>query len=392
MISTPQLIKRLAVVLNATVFLSYLAMCAPLVRDGLPPNADFTAFYTGWKIAISGDRLYDLETQRRYQAQESPDDLFLPYLNPPHLTLPFAPLAALPRSSASSVWLLAQLGLLAYLLHALWRAAARWEPLERLLMLSTVAASPFVITSLLNGAFSIAVALGLLKWCEALRAGEDARAGSWLVAASVKPQHILLPLAGLFGGRNRRAAAAFACLSAALTAASLAALGWGSLADYINLLREVANSPAGLGVFPERMPNLKSVLVSLGLPRPNAASLAGLAAGAALTFILWRRRRSPPELLAAFTISSGLFLSPHLNIQDGLSLAVPATLLYGYLRRNNLPRRAFACFAIGVPTLINAALLLNFMVAYWRLPLLLVTGLIGWSAIYVCRESRRERL
>lgn len=391
MASFSPFIRRLAVALNLITFLGYLIVCVPLVRAGLPANADFTAFYTGWKIARERQNLYDLDTQRRYQAEDSSEPLFLPYLNPPHVTLPFAPLSTLPRPRASGVWLLVQFGLLAYFLHALWRATERWDMIERVLMLSTVAASPFVINSLLNGAFSIAVALGLLKWCRAVRADEGGKGGLWLLLASVKPQLVILPLAASLGGKSWRGLASFACGSAALAAVSLGWLGWRSWPDYFRVLRTVAAAPAGFSVFAEKMPNLKSAVVLLGIPHPNAVAFAALTFGAIVTFLLWRSRRHPPGLLAAFTISSGLLLSPHLNIQDGLSLAVPATLLYDHLRQNELPRKAFAYFAVGVPTLANASLLLDFMAAYWRLPLLLIIGLTGWVVIHLYLAAKRAR-
>ena len=111
---------------------------------GMLWRADFTNFYTGWSIVLAGDgqRLYDLAIQARVQQQildgRSFADGLLPYVNPPHLTLPFVA-AGRPAALGRLRRLVARpAALLVWLAWLLLDIARAWERRERLLLLTAM--------------------------------------------------------------------------------------------------------------------------------------------------------------------------------------------------------------------------------------------------------------
>ena len=97
---------------------------------GHTEQADYTAFYTGWTIVADGHGpdLYDIGTQTATQQAilggRSFEAGLNPFNNPPHLVVPFVPLAALPMATSYLAWGAIQIGLLAWLVWRLWSAVA----------------------------------------------------------------------------------------------------------------------------------------------------------------------------------------------------------------------------------------------------------------------------
>ena len=128
-----------------------------------------------------------------------------PFNNPPHLVLPFVPLAALPLATSYLVWAAVQLALLGWLLwRLLTRVAATGRVTSGSLLVAASIAAPPLALALLQGSFSLLVTVALLEVYLALRAGGERAAAAWLVVASVKPQAVLTTGVALVAARRWR--------------------------------------------------------------------------------------------------------------------------------------------------------------------------------------------
>jgi Glycosyltransferase family 87 len=360
------LILRGALLLNIGLGLSYVALWGMLAWQGLFWRADFSAYYTGWSIARDGlgEQLYDFDVQTRYQQQilggRSFSQGLLPYLNPPHATLPFIPLALLPLPAAFAFWTLCQVGLLVWLLRLLLRIAHDWDPLERWLMVSAVVAFPPLLFTFQLGAFSLLILLCVLQYYWSLKQGRDRSSGLWLLLGTVKPQMLLLPGALLISARRWRTLGVALLGGCALVALSGALLGWRSWTGFVDALRTVNGYFGVFGIVPTTMYNFKGTLaLILGNDQGlliNQISLVALVMAAAVILLLWRVAWRPDEpafdLRIGFTIMLGLLFNPHLHRQDGVIFIAPAVLFYLYLRQRRLPRRAFAVWALTCPLIV----------------------------------------
>jgi hypothetical protein len=266
-------------------------------------------------------------------------------------------LSRLSLSTAYFVWTFGQVWLLIWLLWFLYDLTRAWEAQERRLLLSSVIAFPPLMLTFMLGAYSLLLTLCLLQFYVALKNGHDEWAGVWLVPMTVKPQAVIL--LGVVLLMTRRWRAIFTALIAGMALALLAtwALSWQTWTDYLQLLRTHANLFDAFGVVPGDMHNFKGTLaLLLGNEQGsliNAVSYGAFVAATLATAWLWRKPGCPAdvdlELRMALTFLLGLLFNPHVNPQDSLMLIAPAILFYAYLRRCNLPRRAFAAFALCCP-------------------------------------------
>lgn len=342
---------RIGVVAGATVFAVYLGLWAGLIVNRGTDAADYTAFYTGWRMVADGHgaQLYDpvaqAEAQRQVLGGRSFEAGLNPFNNPPHAVLPFVPLVSLPLAVSYLAWAGVQVALLAWLAWRLAFGLARtWSTDERMLLVAASLAAPPLLITFLQGAFSLLVVVAVTELYLALQGRRDARAGLWLALGTLKPQAILTLGIALVAARRWRTlgVAAGTCLAAA--AAATLVLGPGIWASYVRFLVDYVGSFDRLSVRPSVMWNLRGTLTLLARSDQSAAStglINGLAlAGqlAAIVFVGWIWRgpwdaRSPRFALRfALTIVVGLLASPHLNSHDDLLLIPAAAVAYGAVR------------------------------------------------------------
>jgi glycosyl transferase family 87 len=346
-----RIVSRAFVVVGVAVFAIYLGLWAALIAGGHSEQADYTAFYTGWTIVVDGRGadLYDpavqAEVQRDILGGRTFEAGLNPFNNPPHLVVPFVPLAWLSLGASYLVWAVVQLGLLAWLLWRLWTVvAADWSRDERLVLIAaSVAASPLVVT-FLQGAFSLLVCVAVTEAYVALRTARDGRAGAWLALASVKPQAVVTLGVMLLVGRRWRAIAVGAVVGLALAAVATVVLGPGIWSEYLAFLSRYVSTFDEFSVRPSVMWNLRGTLTLLIGPDQaagqatliNTVGLVGQLAGLAAVAWLWRGRwaaTSPDfDLRFALTLLIGLLTSPHLNPHDDLLLVPAAAIAYRGLR------------------------------------------------------------
>jgi hypothetical protein len=402
--SRPWVLAALAI--NAALALVaaalWLATGAP---DGFV-RADFTAFYAAWSIVRDGrgTALYDLALQGEYQARLMPGTQFeggvLPYVNPPHLTLPFVPLAWLPRPVAFGLWTAAQLLLLGWTVRWFgWRLAAGWPARSRWLLVSALLAFPPLLSTLLLGAFSLPLLVALIGLYAALTAGRGPAAGAWLVLLTLKPQVAVLPVLLLLGARRWAALVSALLIGLGLAAAATLLLGAGIWSDYLQLARGHMLLFDRLGVDPARMWSLRGTLALwLGGERAdliNAVSGGLLLVAAGITLWLWRgpwRPGTPAfDLRVALTLTLALLTAPHLNPHDGLLLALPVALGYRALRASGQPASAFAAAALAGPAAVLVAEAALGPRAGIRLPTLAMLLLALWLGLALRRAEAAAR-
>jgi hypothetical protein len=356
-------------------------------------RADFSAFYTGWRMVLDGRGadLYDFERQAEYQARLLPQrgepGALLPYVYPPHFIL-FAPLAYLPLPAAFYAWTALQVGLLALALRWLGEDARGWGPeASAPAMTALLAFQPVFLTFQLGqqALLSLVAIYGLAR---ALRDDRSLAAGAWLALASLKPQFALLPAVFLIGAGRWRVLLYAGGLFAGWAAAAMAVLGRHCWPDFLGLTSFHARQFDTFGVFPLRGHNLKMVFTAtLGPERLsliNALAGAGLlvAGGAALALGFRTRNSDRPrrDLCFALTLVLGVLAAPHLNPHDTLLLAVPAVLFYDALHCTDAPTRALAAVLAVCPLLFLAD---SFGMDWWPSRLrpffLVMVGLTIWA-------------
>lgn len=380
------------ILLNITLSLCYVAFFSKVAADGELWRADFTAYYTGWKMIVSGQgqNLYDLQAQTVYQQQllggRSFADGILPFVNPPHSALPFLPLALLQRNTAQIVWGVLNIGLLIWVIVVLSRIAHTWTPAERLGLMTAVLAFYPLYTTFLLGAFPLLVLLCTLQAYVALQQGRDRAAAAWLLGATIKFQLILLVGIWLCAARRWQVLGWGILFGGATVGLTSALLGWNIWGDYLRLLGIHSQSYNQMGIIPAEAYSLRGTL-ALHWGRPyasqiNQVAMVGLLGAAAVAAFIGLKPwpSDAPTLAWRFGLVSllGLMFSLHLNHHDALMLVVPAVLFYVFLRERGLSTLAYARFMLCAPLLVFISDIAIKKQLGVQIPVLLMVVLLGW--------------
>ncbi|NJO84511.1 MAG: DUF2029 domain-containing protein [Blastochloris sp.] len=396
---------RLALALNISLAISFVGLWIIAAREGLFWRADFSAFYTGWSIVRDGRgaQLYDLNVQTAYQQLilegRSFSEGLLPYVNPPHATIPFMPLAWLPLSAAFAVWTVLQLALLVYLLRLIGQLTESWQGSERRLIMTGVLAFPPLFNTLLLGTFSLAMLVCLLQFYLTLKRGDERFTALWLILATVKPQAVVLPGLMLLAARRFQALAYALMFGIVALSVSLLILGWQSVTGYLSVIQVISTYFGVYGLDPAAMYNVRGTLTLwLGNNQGqliNQISTVALLVAASVTVWLWRGPWRPDEpvsdLRVGLTVLLGLLCTPHLYAHDALLLVLPAMLFFSYLRQSGLSQRAYATFILSCPLLF---LISEFTVGSSlgiRLPVVAMLVLLIWMLWALAQRQNVKR-
>jgi hypothetical protein len=383
--------------LIAAQLLLAVAYTLPVFSSHLITDSDFLSFYTGWAIVRNGEgnRLYDLDVQVAYQAEVlgpagAPFRFrLLPFINPPHAALILMPFGCLSPKSAAFAFLVFNCLVTAWILRRLWQLAAGWTPASRILLLTTFLGTEVLWYGLATRTMTLMVFACLIEYYRALKDGEDTRAAIWLVAATLKPQLILLPALIPLALRRWRLVVIAASLGLIVALSASLILGFHIWVDYVRLLGEVSVHGEKYGASPVSMSNLRMILFRT-LPSSVVLPLVylGLLGGVAGACLLWHTARQF-EMKFALTLLLGLFLAPHSNYQDTLVAFLPASIGYDWvrLRRRNLLK--LFPLSMLVATFVPAALIFSGYSRTWRWiwPLPIIIVLIGVCA----RALQRDR-
>jgi hypothetical protein len=393
------------VIINITQIIINAGIWLMAGRQGLFITADFTNYYTGFKMVMNGDgsRLYDLGLQASYQQKILGNIIFsgglLPYVNPPFIAVLFSPLALIPISTAFYVWMIGELGLLIWLIILINKLFEHWAKQERLILIVVILAFwPLTIT-FMQWQFSLFLLISVLQTYRALRLSKPFAAGFWLSLLIIKPQ--TLPLIGLMSLNKRfwrvALATAFSCLSIVILSSAL--LGASTWLHYIQVLQTMMNNFGKMGFFSNFQYTFRGILTNiLGYSQANTINMIGIGVfigGAVIVWLLWLNGPAPDserfKLYFTFTILLSTFLSLHLYPHDDLILVLPAVLFYDYLREKKYPRKAYTIFLMISPVVFFIAgfsriILLGFL----QPPVLIILILLVWIIYYLVLDHRSE--
>jgi len=391
-------VKNAARLLIGTQLLLALAYTLPLFSSELIADSDFISFYTGSTIVRTGEgrRLYDLELQRAHQAEllraeSAPaQSRFLPFINPPHAAPFFMPLSYFSFKSAAFVFLAFNCVIAVWVLRRLWQLAEGWTQSARVLLITTILGTEVFWYGLATRTLTLIIFACLIEYYRLLKDGRNTGAAVSLLAATVKPQLILLP--GFVSLVLRRWRLIVIAISLGILIALCASLSFGFQIwpDYFRILREVSFNGEAYGASPLLMNNLRMLLYRTV---PSVAVLplvyAGLLAGMVGTILLWRTAGAF-ELKFALTILLGLFFAPHLNYQDTLLAFLPGAIIYDRARLKDLSLVRVFLLLLFTATVVPALLIFSgygrTLRWIWPLPLILV--LIGLSVRALRAEGR----
>jgi hypothetical protein len=324
--------RRLGFVLLATALLLDTSLAwknRDLVRKGYP---DFTTFYSAGKIVRSGlaAYLYEDSVQFRTQQKFAPDVIIrhgaLPYIHSPFEALLFIPLTFVPYFSAYRVWNLLNALMLAGTLMLL-RSHLLPPKAFAISLVASLAYFP-VFICLLQGQDLILVLLLFALVYVSLENGRDHWAGVWLGLATFRPQ-LAIPLALiLIFNRRVRTFIAFAISTAAVTAVSIAVVGWREFLEYPKYVWGLEQKLGYGAILPTAMPNLRG-LVAIFVRDGYATSLSLTILGSLLLLILAIRQFRRAELADrldlgfGFAVTIAVLISYHAFVYDLTLLLLP---------------------------------------------------------------------
>ncbi len=302
---------------------------------------DFTFYYAAARLGLAHgwSHLYDLRLQ-----QEQLDAIgshitvaqLARYVSPPPLAWLVTPLTLVPYQVAYWMW---SAVLVAALVLA-WQLAAPGSGRARVILLVAAFGWLPIVYGLQLGQPVLLVAAGVAECYALLKRGRDVEAGAVLGVLVVKPQlALLVPVALLVSGRWRAFASSVVVL-AAITAASLVALGPSGAIDYVdrlNLASTVAENQAQ--TIAGWIHNLQAARVVEGL-------IAVWTVGVAYSL----RRRGPAVALSVALIG-GLAASPYVHYDDLAMLGLACLLFLRAARGRWVIAYAIALFiaAEGFP-------------------------------------------
>jgi Glycosyltransferase family 87 len=290
---------------------------------------DFSSFYTVGRLILHGQGrdLFTPGVQQAFQHRVFGLAGILPFNHLAYEALLAVPFSLFPFSAALWLWRLFSLGL--FLLSS--AMVADIYALNRLH--TAVLAMGFlpIAYAIVEGQDSAVLLLLVVLSLALIQRRRPGWAGLVLACALFKP-HLVLPLAAFLlwkkGGRFLAGFCSGAALVLALSTLVTGLRGWQQLFS----LWRFGESNAGhsIGVFAAWMPNLRGLVLDVGLH--GAAGLAVLGAGSVLLCAasVWflRNQQSPAAFYPPVIVLTCL-ISFHLNVHDLSLLMVPIAALFG---------------------------------------------------------------
>ncbi len=215
-----------------------------MTRFGSPLGADYSAFYVAGTIvqSHSPQELYQLPLQAHLYHSllpNAPKDVFLPYGNPPFLTLLFQPLSLLPYTTSYLLWLLISVSLF---LGGIFLIGKTTTAIPREIWIVTVLLAlsfePFVMENWLGGQISSIgfFCLALALYCEFHH--RPFWGGLALGLCAYKPTLLIFILPMLVFTKRFSMLGGFTVCVMGLGVISWVMVGWDTLLAYMALLEK----------------------------------------------------------------------------------------------------------------------------------------------------------
>jgi hypothetical protein len=355
-------------------------------------GSDFISFYTAGRIARSGDfhALYDLDTQRRVQAEVLGENTFPGGANlsqhPPYLALVLAGLAVDDFVQSYMLWTVVRLPVLlacGWLVHRFFRGHG-WE--ARPALWNALAAMAFfpVFLGILGGQDAVWILAALLLWWNGLAFREEALAGVGLALATLAPTiagALALPLLA----SRRPAAVWFLAALVPLGLYTLLLIGRDGLGDFLGLMTLSASGDQ-YGLNPAAMVNLLGLLLrtfpGLSLETARLISWGALLAAAALLIALWWGKGRQLRLeLVGLAVTLAVFTSPHLHSHSLAFLLLPALAVCLQLGRLSRPLGLALLPVLSIAMLLASFFSLAWSYALAYLTMLALAAALTWNLV-----------
>jgi hypothetical protein len=353
-------------------------------RTVFGPNfgADFAAIYIAGSIYNSGspEKIYDLETQKRFYREMFPDDKtksHLLYTNAPFLVAPLSALARLSYPLAYAIWMLfsAALYVTGFMLLRRTLKAMPADVTATMLLLA-LSFMPFLIECIAGGQTA---AIGFFSLAAAIsfeRRGWMIACGLMLSLCWYEPNLLLLVAPMLVITRRIKAIDGFLVGTCLLASASLLLAGAGGSSEYLKLLLSLADGSAGEGYKLWKYVDTFSFSKLLAGPKSSLSAIlpAALFLGvlALLVRIWWRserKSRNYQSLVWAVTLTCTLIANLYVGIYDSTLVVISAMLVaHVFYARARIP-------ADPLPPAFKIILLLLFVVPWMTQPLAQAPGL-----------------
>ena len=278
---------------------------------GKPVGYDFMAFWSAARLALAGHAAAVFDgaalSAVQHAAVPAAPQIWFPWHYPPTYLLAVLPLGLLPYPAALAAFVAATTALWLAFVRRLIPAPQAWI---------VGAAAPAGLINLLDGqnAFLTAALAGFaVLWLDR----KPRLAGVLVGLLAIKPHLALLFPVALAAGGCRRSLAAAAATVVIFVAASVAALGTGSMMAFVEHL-SVSQAMADSGAVPwEWMPSPYVLALSLGASARTAAAVQALAAiGAAVCVGRAWRAAAPFEAKAAVLFAASMLVSPYMFTYD----------------------------------------------------------------------------
>jgi hypothetical protein len=328
------------VIATCLLWNAYLVYSArQTLREG---NIDFTSFYTAAQIIAQGQgaKLYDLETQKEFQAKVlqqigSPIRFsggVLLYSHLPPGALACRLVASFPYHQAHLLWALLSIVLFGGPLW--WLARSGHIKGSWLIALASLAFLPFV-SVLVQGQDSMMAWLGLLLFYKELKNRHDFRAGCWISLLLIKLLILPVFLAVLVFKRRWRALGGFLAGAASLMLLSCIELGTSWISSFIHLALEIPMMVNLYGVNPQRGECIRGQFLALfGESHQGLANAISIAVCLGLLGLLaygwkgkWEVEKPVFDFQFSMLVLTSLLVASHLNFHDLVMFGLPCCLM-----------------------------------------------------------------
>jgi hypothetical protein len=252
-------------------------------------------------------QVYDLNAYVTYSQSLFPGSATYAWFYPPTTLLATAPLALIPPLACYLIVVFGQMVLFGLLIFRYFR--------KQHIMLFTLAGSALLLNAIYSQ-FGILWASFLLLALQALKQGEQTRAGIWLALLSLKPHYgIIIPFA-LIAAKQWRCIVVTSVAILIMGLISVSVFGmdtWLAYIDSLSLTSTTLQDPqAFFGSNPNGMTNIFSFGQSIGMPVWLCWSLQAIviALSALAVFHVWKQQHYSFEWKAAVLILSTIISMP----------------------------------------------------------------------------------
>jgi Glycosyltransferase family 87 len=325
--------------------LNWVSVLPQITNAKHPGTQDFSIFYTGSKIVLSGlsSHLYDLSVQAHYQTaayQSQP----LPFDHPAYELLLFLPFAALSFDGAYWSWTVINVGVVLLAAQLLSAHLPKFPRPAALWAFAAAMASFPLIWALCQGQDSILLLLLFVLVYLNLKAGRDPIAG-FVLAAGLFKFTLVVPFLVPFLLRGRwRFLAGFLAGSALAVGISVSITGITGSHQYIQLLSLLTAHPSVGYINLFFMPNVRGFLLTLivghGVHRQDFEIFSGVVSVLLLIvpFLTFcgREQSERFDLWFGLNLTIAVLVSPHLYWHDLTLLLLPLLLAANALLKSGI--------------------------------------------------------